>query len=325
MGGEGPTLSQAEKQRMREEVLRQKKEAAEKLRLEKAALRQEEGLAVRSTFESAPKSKKEAKAAAKQKKLELEKARTQALTGSSAVAASYKPIDTSGELQPEHASQAEEAALEKGSSKVVLNHSTHCACLKPAMVRLEKLACIAKIIPGALHQIDAHAEEFSLKVQRGGELTDNSVKLVARKGRTAQDVTIVFKHMLAPETEDLQQMIDDAVTSLREPELEPGGASLPGAGPLNKSGTEWREDERRKHQEKSHERHGKDVAARKAKKHEALMHEKKKKLQSSGAARDGVDIKAHAADWAATESNQRAAGSSWGGGRSKRIAQGTDR
>ena len=66
-------------------------------------------------------------------------------------------------------------------------------------------------------------------------------KLVARKGYTAQDVTIVLKPGLSLGPDEIRwRMVDDAIDPPRD---EPGSSydALPDQGRLNMSGAEMRE------------------------------------------------------------------------------------
>ena len=259
------------------------------------------------------------------------------------------------------------AQEETGHGRTVMNHSTHCEGLLAVMRRLEKNAQVKTVVPGALHQVDAHVEKFQLQMQRepvaaragqpgrggrgwveppdghgrgrgrgqpgrGGrgwieaphadEVDSGKIKLVARKGKTAQDVTIVLKHGLKLDFYEIHQLIDDAVEPPRAEEPSSSYDELPGEGRLNMSGAEARERQRAKVAEKSKEKDEQAKARAREKEKEMVVAEKAKKLQSSGAAREkNLSIASHAKNWAEVETGETSGGKSWGGGRSKRIAQ----
>ena len=134
-------------------------------------------------------------------------------------------------------------------------------------------------------------------------------------------MTIVLKPGLRLERDEIQKLVDDAVQPPRD---EPASCydALPGEGRLNKSVAEMQEEQRSAVQALHKEKHDGERARAKAKEKELLVSEKRKKLQSSGAASErGLSIDAHAKNWAEAETGEARIGKSWGGGRSKRIAQ----
>lgn len=85
--------------------------------------------------------------------------------------------------------------------RLVWNHSTHIPGLIPLLETLLKQELqIRTITPGVISRVRSHAPQFRLKVSipiRGG------YKLIARKGKTAQEVFIV--------TELEQASLEDAI------------------------------------------------------------------------------------------------------------------
>lgn len=267
-----------------------------------------------------------------------------------------RPSETKSKTGGSSSAQ-DEATLQEAPrhGRTVMNHSTHCPGLLPVLRRLEKHAQLKTAVPGALHEVASRCEEFEMRLQReappakgrgerggrgrggrgrGGRgwiadaaptpedepaANDTKFKFVARKGHTAQDVTIVLKPGLQLEAEDVQRLVEEAIDKPRD---EPSSSydALLGEGRLNASGAEMRERHAAEVRDKSKARHDDDKARAKAKEKEKVVAEKARKLQSSGAAREkNLSVDAHAKSWAEVEIGEKEAGKSWGGGRSKRI------
>ncbi|NET30545.1 MAG: metal-binding protein [Cyanothece sp. SIO1E1] len=72
--------------------------------------------------------------------------------------------------------------------RLVWNHSTHIPGLIPILERLTKQRGIQTITPGVISSVRSRAQQLRLKISvpiRGG------FKLIARKGKTAQEVFIL--------------------------------------------------------------------------------------------------------------------------------------
>jgi hypothetical protein len=142
-------------------------------------------------------------------------------------------------------------------SRVVQNHSTYCAGLKPVLIRLQKLLPKCTIIPGALSQGEDHCEEFTLRIQRAIDTT--AYKLVARNGYTSQDVIISTEGAMAINEESLIGSIATALESkaLREDVQEPSSEICTSVynREMHKGRQDfWREEHHAKHEKvKQHE------------------------------------------------------------------------
>eukprot|EP00959_Pyramimonas_sp_CCMP1952_P384148 8050720-Pyramimonas_sp.AAC.1 len=72
--------------------------------------------------------------------------------------------------------------------KVVLNHSTHVEGLTAVLRRLATHEGVAVLIPGRIATSRGRHEGFNLKITTP---TPQGFKLVARRGKTAQEVFVV--------------------------------------------------------------------------------------------------------------------------------------
>ena len=178
----------------------------------------------------------------------------------------------------------------------------------PVIHRLQKdgKCCIKKIIPGQLHQVSSHAEEFQLQVQRQAEeVAGNTFKFVAKKGKTRQDVDIVVRSGVM--AEQLCVVINRAVDTSREKikadEKKAGGYGLmqrnTNASDAEKASLEWKA----KNKTESSQQKAAQKEAREAK----LREKQAKKLSSSKAAKEGVSLSSLAARDAAIVHNFGAA------------------
>ena len=239
--------------------------------------------------------------------------------------------------------------VEGEAGRIVQNHSTHCKGLQAVLRRLQKNSTLVKTyVPGKLHQVKAHADKFTMRLQRHegadgsgeGAKTDANgsmgagastgvmvikerVKCVARNGHTAQDVELVFWPGLEVDPAAIQLAIDNAIEPPRESSSSTADYEIlpEGGGRLNLSGAEMKRQQREKATEKQLAAHQRAKAENKAAEKAKLIKEKERKLQSSAAAREGgISIKAHAKQWVDVEVGDASAGKYWGGGRSKREA-----
>lgn len=82
------------------------------------------------------------------------------------------------------------------SGRLVWNHSTHIPGLIPVLeTLLDQASQVQTVTPGRLSTVRSHAPKLRLKVSvpiRGG------FKLIARKGKTAQEVFVVTNLEQAP-------------------------------------------------------------------------------------------------------------------------------
>lgn len=165
--------------------------------------------------------------------------------------------------------------------------------------------------------------EFELSIQREADDLPAKAKLVARNGRTAQDVALTFMPGLDVDVAILEEIIDEALERrARGGDYEDVAGMLESEGPLNPSAQEMMESRRWDNVSRMKASHEKDVAKRRAHERQKLVKEKQKKLASSSAARErNLDIDAHAEKWADEERGDAEVGRHWGGGRSKRIEQ----
>jgi hypothetical protein len=72
--------------------------------------------------------------------------------------------------------------------RLVWNHSTHLPDLIPVLERLSSYPGIRTVTPGVIANVRAHSPEMRIKVSvptRGG------YKLIARKGKTVQEVFVL--------------------------------------------------------------------------------------------------------------------------------------
>ena len=259
-----------------------------------------------------------AEARRKLKRLKSEEA-VAAAGGGLPTAEQSRPVEPS---DSSHSAQQPAAAeQEHKPGRTVMNHSTHCDGLLPVLRRLEKAVEVKTCIPGKLHQGNANAEHFVLKLQRVEQALQGTIKLVARNGKTAQDVALVLKPGIILEVADIERLIENAVSPAKEESASSSSSygDLPGEGRLNLSGAEVNAQTANANKEKHYKKHEKLVTAEKQREKEAIVKEKTKKLQSSAAAKEkGLSIKEHAGNWADLETGDRQAGKSFGGGRSKR-------
>jgi hypothetical protein len=73
-------------------------------------------------------------------------------------------------------------------SRIVWNHSTHLPGLIPVLEKLIEYPGIGTVTPGVIANVKAHAPTLRIKVSvpiRGG------FKLIARKGKTVQEVFVI--------------------------------------------------------------------------------------------------------------------------------------
>lgn len=188
MGGEGPTLSQAEKKRLAAEKQSADAAAREMERVARAEAAQA-AARTQSLTTAAPTSKKELKAQQKARKKQLEEERRSAL-GGKAVAERKPELDAQAS---DVVDVSEEPCAEPAAGSVrTMGHSTHCAGLKQVMALLAKRAAVKEVMAGKLHEGHGHAPQFEMRLQRDGETANARFKFVARKGHTAQDVLIEF-------------------------------------------------------------------------------------------------------------------------------------
>jgi len=170
--------------------------------------------------------------------------------------------------------------------------------------------------------------EFELCIQREADDLPAKAKLVARNGRTAQDVALTFMPGLDVDVAILREIIAEALERRARGDDydEDVVGTLESEGPLNPSAQEMMESRRRDNVSRMKASHEKDVAKRRAHERQKLVKEKQKKLASSSAARErNLDIDAHAEKWADEERGDAEVGRHWGGGRSKRIEQAVGR
>jgi hypothetical protein len=205
--------------------------------------------------------------------------------------------DTDG-AEPRPPGDAADDASDAGGV-VTLTHSTFVPGLKPAMERLARRAGVVRVTPGELREGSGHAETFRLEFQR--ELENGSFKLVARKGKTAQDVFVVAKRSLFS-----AESLRDALLNLNERDSRRGGGGDAavdfGDGPLNLSGREAAAIvTKRRHAAAQRERE-RTAKAEKDRKHDKAVKEKTRRLRATAAAREGSwDLKEGAESWVNAE------------------------
>lgn len=204
------------------------------------------------------------------------------------------------------------AAEQESGGRTIQTHSSYVPGLKDLCRRLEKLAEVKVVHPGAISTVDAHTEAFEMKLQRAGEgVASQKFKFAARTGRQVQDVTIVLKPGLALDDDAVRTLVDDA---MQQPRTQAPSSydDLPGEGRLNQTAAEMREQQNQQAQGKHKEKHDAKVKAEAEKKRAAIKEEKKKKFQASGASRQkGFDLDAAAEDWTAQEVGEKAKGRAW--------------
>ncbi len=74
--------------------------------------------------------------------------------------------------------------------RLVINHSTYLEGLIEFLNEMAKENHIKTITPGRLYKVKGKADQFRVRVSC---CTDNGFKLIARKGRTAQEIFVVTK------------------------------------------------------------------------------------------------------------------------------------
>ena len=213
------------------------------------------------------------------------------------------------ELRP--ASERDAAAEEPGG-RTIHTHSSYVPGLKDLCRRLEKLAEVKVVHPGAISSVSAHAEAFEMKLQRADEGVDSQkFKFAARTGHQVQDLTIVLKSGLTLDDDAVRSLVDNA---MQQPRTQASSSydALPGEGRLNQTAAEVQAQQTQQAQGKQKEKHVAKVSADAERKRAAIKAEKKKKMQSSGAVRQkGFDVDAAAEDWTAQEVGERAKGRAW--------------
>jgi hypothetical protein len=75
-----------------------------------------------------------------------------------------------------------------GLCRLVLNHSTHVEGLKGALQKLATVSGINTLVPGRLATSRSKHEGFKLHISVA---TPHGFKLIARRGKTAQEVFVV--------------------------------------------------------------------------------------------------------------------------------------
>jgi hypothetical protein len=83
-------------------------------------------------------------------------------------------------------------------SRLVLNHTTHIPGLIPALTRMAEHLGSGRIVPGVISRTRGRAETFSIRLSNGPDTTGpgdsdraQPHKLVARKGKTIQEVLVI--------------------------------------------------------------------------------------------------------------------------------------
>ena len=131
------------------------------------------------------------------------------------------------ELRP--ASERDAAAEEPGG-RTIHTHSSYVPGLKDLCRRLEKLAEVKVVHPGAISSVSAHAEAFEMKLQRADEGVDSQkFKFAARTGHQVQDLTIVLKSGLTLDDDAVRSLVDNA---MQQPRTQASSSydALPGEG-----------------------------------------------------------------------------------------------
>ena len=205
--------------------------------------------------------------------------------------------DTDGD-EPRPPRDAADDASDAGGV-VTLTHSTFVPGLKPAMERLARRAGVVRVTPGQLREGSGHAETFRLEFQR--ELDDGSFKLVARKGKTAQDVFVVAKRTLFS-----AESLRDALLDLNERDSRRGGGGDAavdfGDGPLNLSGREAAAIVTKRRHAAAQREHERTAKAEKDRKHDKAVKKKIRRLRATGAAREASwDMEKEAEGWVKAE------------------------
>lgn len=213
------------------------------------------------------------------------------------------------ELRP--ASERDAAAEEPGG-RTIHTHSSYVPGLKDLCRRLEKLAEVKVVHPGAISSVSAHAEAFEMKLQRADEgVGSQKFKFAARTGHQVQDLTIVLKSGLTLDDDAVRSLVDNA---MQQPCTQASSSydALPGEGRLNQTAAEVQAQQQQHQQRKLKEKHDAKVSGDAERKRAAIKAEKKKKLQSSGAVRQkGFDMDVAAEDWTAQEVGERSKGRAW--------------
>ena len=213
------------------------------------------------------------------------------------------------ELRP--ASERDAAAEEPGG-RTIHTHSSYVPGLKDLCRRLEKLAEVKVVHPGAISSVSAHAEAFEMKLQRADEgVGSQKFKFAARTGHQVQELTIVLKSGLTLDDDAVRSLVDNA---MQQPRTQASSSydALPGEGRLNQTAAEVQAQQTQQAQGKQKEKHVAKVSADAERKRAAIKAEKKKKMQSSGAVRQkGFDMDAATEDWTAQEVGEKAKGRAW--------------
>jgi hypothetical protein len=92
-------------------------------------------------------------------------------------------------------------------ARIVWNHSTHLPGLIPILEKLIEQPGIGTVTPGVIANVRAHAPQLRIKVSvpiRGG------FKLIARKGKTVQEVFVLTDLAKEPLESALEQAIEAA-------------------------------------------------------------------------------------------------------------------
>ena len=206
--------------------------------------------------------------------------------------------DTDGDEPRPPGDAADDSDASDAGGVVTLTHSTFVPGLKPAMERLARRAGVVRVTPGQLREGSGHAETFRLEFQR--ELDDGSFKLVARKGKTAQDVFVVAKRSLFS-----ADSLQDALLNLNERDSRRGGGDAAvdfGDGPLNLGGREAAAiAAKRSHAAQQRERE-RTAKVEKDRKHVKAVKKKIRRLRATGAAREASwDMEKEAEGWVKAE------------------------
>lgn len=217
------------------------------------------------------------------------------------------------ELRPAAESAAAAAApAQEPGGRTIHTHSSYVPGLKDLCRRLEKLAEVKVVHPGAISSVSAHAEAFEMKLQRADEGVDSQkFKFAARTGHQVQDLTIVLKSGLTLDDDAVRSLVDNA---MQQPRTQASSSydALPGEGRLNQTAAEVQAQQQQHQQRKLKEKHDAKVKADAEKKRAAIKAEKKKKFQSSGATREkDFDMDAAAQYWTEQEVGERSQGRAW--------------
>lgn len=89
--------------------------------------------------------------------------------------------------------------------RLVWNHSTHIPGLIPVLERLSQCAGVGTVTPAVIKRVKSHSPHLKLKVSvpiQGG------FKLIARKGKTVQEVFILTELSQDKLTEAIAHLLD---------------------------------------------------------------------------------------------------------------------